>query len=204
MARKTSEDYDKTKQRLLEVGLSLFEQKGYNATGLQEIATGSEISKGSFYTYFPSKADFGVGVIRYYTATSIAGWTRMLLEATKDDNAYKALSTTFFQMTDAYKKADTKKGCLLGNLAGEISEASEVCRIELHESVNQYKAILIKYLTIGQSMGEVRDDLSAERLADLIWDSWQGSLLRMQIDNSVEPVSNNLSMIFEHLLLPRQ
>ena len=204
MARKTSEDYDKTKQRLLEVGLLLFQEKGYNATGLQEIATGSDISKGSFYTYFSSKADFGVGVIRYYTESSIAGWTRMLIEATKEDNAYKALSTTFFQMTDIYKEADTKKGCLLGNLAGEISEASEVCRLELHDSVNQYKAILIKYLTIGQSMGEVRDDLSAESLADLIWDSWQGSLLRMQIENSVEPVTNNLSMIFDHLLLPRQ
>ncbi len=202
MARKTSIDYDKTKQKLLEVGLSFFEQKGYNATGLQEIASGAEISKGSFYSYFSSKEDFGVGVIRYYTETNINLWTRILIETTEDHDAFSALRTSFLHMTDTYKKAEKKKGCLLGNLAGEISEASEACRIELHESVNRYRDILTQHLAIGQSMGKVRNDLPAERLAELIWDSWQGSLLRMQIEKSVEPVTNNLAMIFEHLLLP--
>ncbi len=203
MARKTSVDFEKTKQRLLEVGLSFFEQKGYNATGLQEIATGAEISKGSFYTYFSSKADFGVGVIRYYTENSLRNWTLMLDEASEKEDAYLALGTTFFQMTEKYEEADRKKGCLLGNLAAEISEASEACRIELHESVHRYTAIITKHIAIGQSMGSVRDDLTAERLAELIWDCWQGSLLRMQIENSVEPVNNDLALLFESVLLPR-
>ncbi len=203
MARKTSADFEKTKQRLLEVGLSLFEQKGYNATGLQEIATGAENSKGSFYTYFSSKADFGVGVIRYYTENSLRNWTLMLDEASEKEDAYLALGTTFFQMTEKYEEADRKKGCLLGNLAAEISEASEACRIELHDSVNRYRAIITKHIAIGQSVGSVRDDLTAERLAELIWDCWQGSLLRMQIENSVEPVNNDLALLFESVLLPR-
>ena len=203
LARKSKMDYEKTKQRLLEIGLSFFEQKGYNATGLQEIATGAEISKGSFYTYFSSKADFGVGVIRYYTDTSISHWKHMLDDATEEEDAYNALSTTFFRITEKYKEADIKKGCLLGNLAAEISEASEACRIELHESVYRYRAILMKHIALGQSMGSVRDDLPAEQLAELIWDCWQGSLLRMQIEKSVEPVTNDLTLMFKNLLLPR-
>lgn len=203
MARKTSEDYERTKQRLLEVGLSFFEQKGYNATGLQEIATGAEISKGSFYTYFSSKADFGVNVIRHYTDNSLRQWLHMLDEATEAEDAYSALSTTFLQITEMYKEADIKKGCLLGNLSAEISASSEACRIELHESVDSYRAIITKHIAIGQSMGSVRDDLPAERLAELIWDCWQGSLLRMKIEKSVEPVTNDLALLFESVLLPR-
>lgn len=203
MARKSKADYDKTKERLLEVGLSFFEKKGFNATGLQEIANTAEISKGSFYTYFSSKEDFGVCVIRYYTDNSLHHWKHLLEEATEAEDAYQALSTTFLQVTEAYKEADSKKGCLLGNLSAEISEASDLCRIELQASTKRYLDILTKHIIIGQEMAKVRVDIPASILAELVWDCWQGSLLRMQIEKSVEPVTNHLLLMFDNILLPR-
>ncbi|WP_378953352.1 TetR family transcriptional regulator C-terminal domain-containing protein [Pelosinus sp. sgz500959] len=202
MARKKSVDLEKTKQTLLEVGLSLFEQKGFNATGIQEIATLATIPKGSFYNYFSSKEEFGVAVIRYYTDVHIERWTSVLNEATEKEDSYKALSTAFLALTEKYRCSEIKKGCLLGNLAAEISEASEECRMALQQSVGQYKGILAERLLIGQQAGKVRKDLPAQGLADLIWDCWQGSLLRMKIENSVEPVSHNLELLFHHILLP--
>lgn len=204
LARKTSEDFEKTKQRLLEVGLSFFEEKGYNATGIQEIATKAEISKGSFYSYFSSKEDFGVAVIRFYTDNSLKSWNAMLVEAMAKDDAFIALSKTFIQITENYKNSLTKKGCLLGNLAAEISEASEECRIELKGSIKQYNEILTKHIAIGQSQGSVRNDIPSERLAELVWDCWQGSLLRMKIENSVEPVTNDLELLFSGILQAKQ
>lgn len=202
MARKKSADLEKTKQILLEVGLSLFEKKGFNATGIQEIATLAEIPKGSFYNYFSSKEEFGVAVIRYYTEINTERWKNTLDEATKKEDSYKALSMAFLAITEKYRCAEIKKGCLLGNLAAEISEASEECRIALQESVSKYKKILAERLLIGQQEGKVRSDLSAQGLADLVWDCWQGSLLRMKIENSVEPVSHDLELLFHHILLP--
>jgi len=105
-------------------------------------------------------------------------------------------------ITENYRCADIKKGCLLGTLAAEISEASEECRMALQQSVNVYKTILAERLLIGQQMGKVRSDLPAQSLADLVWDCWQGSLLRMKIEKSVEPVSNDLELLFHHMLLP--
>ena len=203
MARKTSEDYKKTKQRLLEVGLTLFEEKGYNATGLQEIAAGAEISKGSFYSYFSSKANFGVGVIRYYTEISLNRWSSILEVAIKKEDARTALRLTFLQIIEKYEELDKKKGCLLGTLASEISEASEECRLELRTSVNRYKDVLDKYIAMGQLQGVLRDDVPSERLTELIWDCWQGSLLRMKIENSVKPVTNDLELLFNGILLPK-
>ncbi len=203
MARKKSADLEKTKQTLLEAGLSCFEQKGFNATGIQEIATLADIPKGSFYNYFSSKEDFGVAVIRYYTDINIKRWTNMLDKATKTGDSYKALSTAFLEITEGYRCAEIKKGCLLGNFAAEISEASEECRRALQQSVSEYKTILAVRLLLGQQLGKVRNDLSAQSLADLVWDCWQGSLLRMKIEKSVEPVSNDLELLFHHLLLPR-
>jgi len=45
--------------------------------------------------------------------------------------------------------------------------------------------------------------LPAQQLADLIWDCWQGSLLRMKIEKSVEPVNHDLELLFQHILPPR-
>jgi len=202
MARKKSVDLEKTKQNLLEVGLSLFEQKGFNATGIQEIATLAQIPKGSFYNYFSSKEEFGVAVIRYYTDINTKRWISSLDTATAKEDSYQALSTALLEITEKYRCAEIKKGCLLGNLAAEISEASEECRMALQQSVNAYKRILAERLMVGQQLGKVRSDLPAQGLADLVWDCWQGSLLRMKIEKSVEPVSNDLELLFHHILRP--
>lgn len=201
MARKKSAELEKTKQTLLEVGLTLFEQNGFNATGIQEIAASAGVPKGSFYNYFASKEDFGVEVIRFYTEANIGRWKQMLAEAEKEDS-HKALSTVFQLVTECYKCAEVKKGCLLGNLSAEISEASEECRIALQEAIAEFKELLTGRLRTGQLAGKVRKDLSAERLADLIWDCWQGSLLRMKVEKSVDPVANSLQLLFQHMLLP--
>ena len=200
MARKKSADLEQTKNKLLETGLALLEQKGFNATGIQEIVVIAGIPKGSFYNYFASKEEFAVEIIRFYTETHIEQW-KNLLEAEVSGDSYLALSTVFVQLAARYECADPKKGCLLGNLAGEISEASEKCRVALQVAVGEFKTILAQRLLSGQQSGKVRDDLSAERLADLVWDAWQGSLLRMKIEKSAEPVRNTLETLFEKILL---
>lgn len=200
MARKNSADLAKTKQKILEVGLSLLEQKGYNATGIQEIATSSGMPKGSFYNYFSSKEDFGVEVIRYYAESGIANLNKMLEEATLLTDSFQALPEAFLLIAENYRAATVKKGCLLGNLAAEISEASEECRRELELSVQKFKTVIAQRVEAGQLSGKVRTDLTAASLADLIWDCWQGSLLRMKIDNSVEPVSHSLQLLFQNIL----
>jgi len=203
MARKKNADLEKTKQVLLEVGLSLFEEKGFNATGIKEIATLAGIPKGSFYNYFSSKEDFGVAVIRYYSDINTKRWSVMLGAATENEKSYQALSAAFLAITEEYRCAEVKKGCLLGNLAAEISEASEECRLALQQAVNEYKTILAQRLLVGQQLGKVRQDVAAQSLADLVWDCWQGSLLRMKIEKSVEPVSHDLELLFQHVLLPK-
>jgi len=53
------------KLRLMDIGLSLFSEKGYHSTSIQEIATEAGISKGAFYLYYQSKEDFLASSIDY-------------------------------------------------------------------------------------------------------------------------------------------
>ncbi|MBB5337348.1 TetR/AcrR family transcriptional regulator [Pectinatus brassicae] len=201
MSRKKNIDLEQTRLNILKVGLSLLEQKGFNATGIQEITTIARIPKGSFYNYFASKEEFCVEIIQFYTKTRIEEWEN-LLEAEDKGDPYLALHAAFIELAIGYECADPKTGCLLGNLAGEISEVSEDCRMALQDAIGKFKKILELRLLWGQQHSKVRIDLSAPRLADLVWDVWQGSLLRMKIEKSAEPVRNTLETLFEKMLLP--
>src|SRR5690625_1279159 len=53
------------KLKIMDIGLTLFSEKGYHSTSIQEIATEAGISKGAFYLYYQSKEDFMASSIEY-------------------------------------------------------------------------------------------------------------------------------------------
>lgn len=52
-----------TKEKILEAGMELFSQKGYDATSIQEICEKAGVSKGAFFHYFPSKELFFLEIL---------------------------------------------------------------------------------------------------------------------------------------------
>src|SRR5688500_20209652 len=57
-----------TKRRLLDAGLTTFLERGYNATGIQDLLVATGVPKGSFYHHFASKEDFALQVVDRYVA----------------------------------------------------------------------------------------------------------------------------------------
>jgi len=47
----------RTRERILDAALSLFAEKGYDATSMREIAEQLHITKAALYYHFDSKAD---------------------------------------------------------------------------------------------------------------------------------------------------
>jgi len=46
---------EETRQRLLSVSLELFHEQGYSATTIEDITERADVAKGTFFNYFPSK-----------------------------------------------------------------------------------------------------------------------------------------------------
>ena len=55
-----------TKQRLLDAGLAMLLEHGYNDLGIQTLLAATATPKGSFYHHFKDKEDFAVHVIDQY------------------------------------------------------------------------------------------------------------------------------------------
>ena len=54
---------EETRTRISQTALRLFGEKGYEATGVAEICTGAQVSKGAFYHHFSSKQELFVGLL---------------------------------------------------------------------------------------------------------------------------------------------
>lgn len=75
----------KSKEQLIECAARLFLEKGYNATGINEILCSTGLSKGSFYFYFSSKKDLAMSVSEYYSQIRITEVSEAARDKTWED-----------------------------------------------------------------------------------------------------------------------
>ncbi|WP_293007023.1 TetR/AcrR family transcriptional regulator [Nitrosomonas sp.] len=184
MSKSNKKEFNR--ESLLNEGVALFMGQGYHGTGLQEILDAVNVPKGSFYNYFDSKEDFGANVIQHYIGPFIAQLAGHLDSSGTD--ALGAIRCYFDELIAELERNEFKGGCLLGNLMGELGDTSEVCQKSLQVAVKRYRDLLQYGLAKAQRQGAVRSDKSAEEMADLLINAWQGALLRMKIEKSSAPV----------------
>ncbi|WP_431067492.1 TetR family transcriptional regulator C-terminal domain-containing protein [Methylotuvimicrobium sp.] len=183
------------RDNLLNQGVKLLMEQGYHGTGLKEILDAVKIPKGSFYNYFGSKENFGAEVIQHYIEPFIKQLDTYLEHSNGD--ALSALKRYYRDLIAETEKQNFKGGCLLGNLMGEIGDTSKICQKALQSAVTRYRNIMRSALTQAQQQGTVRSDLTAEEMADLLLNTWQGALLRMKIEQSSEPLKQCCRSLLE-------
>ena len=176
------------REKLLDQGVAMLTAQGYHGTGLKEILDAVQIPKGSFYNYFGSKEVFCAEVVQHYIDPFIVQLKKHLQNPNVD--GLTALKNYFNELIFELEANEFKGGCLLGNLMGELGDNSEICRKALQKAVNQYQDLIKDGLLRGQQEGLVRTDLSAEMMADLLVNTWQGVLLRMKIEKSIAPLQS--------------
>lgn len=172
--------------KLLDQGVYLLMNQGYHATGINELVNAVQVPKGSFYNYFGSREEFAAESINHYIEPFIQLLTRHLQHSQIDP--LSALKNYYAELIVAVEKNGYKGGCLLGNLMGEIGDTSELCNQGLKSAVERYKVSQYKALLQAQKEGSVRNDRNADTMANLLINNWQGALLRMKIERSVQPL----------------
>jgi len=174
------------REKLLDQGVKMLMDQGYHGTGLKEILDVVQIPKGSFYNYFGSKEKFAAEAITHYIEPFIGLLTQHLQKP--DTDGLSALKNYYAELITEVEKSGYKGGCLLGNMMGEVGDTSEECRQSLLATIERYNLLQESALLSAQDEGLVRKDRSAKSMTDLLFSSWQGALLQMKIEKSVEPL----------------
>jgi len=188
-----------TRQRLLDEGVAAFLEHGFHGTGLKEVLDKVSVPKGSFYNYFDSKEEFAAATIRHY-AECISRKLREAIDGAPDP--ITGLRRFFESLMADFEAAGYVGGCLIANLGGEL-EGSDICRETLASSFRSWRDGIRDALRQGQQLGLVRTDIDAVELADLLTEAWEGAVIRMKIERSLEPLRRVLDRLVDDYFRPR-
>jgi TetR/AcrR family transcriptional repressor of nem operon len=175
-----------TKQRLIDAGLRMLLEQGYNSLGIQALLDATRTPKGSFYHHFRDKEDFALQVLDAYMTGVHAG-----LDACLHDQAQPPLARIrrFFEMTQESYRQDGYLGCLMGGLGQELSGVSEVFRRKIDWCLSSIAERMAKCLSEAKQNGEIPGACDVQELADLLVNCWEGAALRSRLRRNPAPLT---------------
>jgi TetR/AcrR family transcriptional repressor of nem operon len=182
-----------TKQRLLDAGLPMLLEHGYNDLGIQAILAATRIPKGSFYHHFQDKEDFALQVLGQYMRDVHAG-----LDACLGDTERPPLERVrcFFEMTQESYQEQGYMGCLLGGLGQDLSGVNDVFRRTIEACFTEFAERIALCLDEARLLGAIPAESDPRHLAHLLVDCWEGAALRSRLRRDAAPLTTMLDFYF--------
>ncbi|WP_084545124.1 TetR/AcrR family transcriptional regulator [Derxia gummosa] len=174
---------DDTREALLRAGLAVLTEKGFAATGIDEILRRAGVPKGSFYHWHESKEAFGAALVERYAAYFGRKLDRHLLDAA-EPSPLARLRRFVADAADGMARHDWRRGCLVGNLGQEMSALPEGFRARLLAVFADWEARVAACLRLARDAGEIAPGTDCEHAAMLFWTGWEGAVLRARLERS--------------------
>lgn len=177
------------REDILNAGLQLMFENGYNATGIKEITDRIKIPKGSFYNHFSSKEEFGLEVVQMYCDNGAKMYEARFLN--KDIPPIQRVEGFFDALIASYGgQMNYKLGCVMGNFSTEMSDVNENFRMLLDDEFNRLEAIIAECLTEAQKDNTLKEGVDPQQTAAFILNSWHGAMLRMKSTANSKPLKD--------------
>lgn len=183
---KAREGQADTRALLIRAGLEVLTEKGFSATGIDEILGRVSVPKGSFYHYFGSKEAFGLELIERYAAYFAHKLARHFGNAAILPMA--RLDAFVDDAVAGMERHDFRRGCLIGNLGQEMGALPESFRARLIEVFRDWEARLAVCLDEAKAQGQIAPDADSAYLASAFWIGWEGAVLRAKLERSAQPL----------------
>ncbi|MFI0984939.1 TetR/AcrR family transcriptional regulator [Streptomyces exfoliatus] len=172
------------RERLLEATGDLMRSRGYSSLGVAEICARADVKKGSFYHFFESKQALTVEVVDAYWQGELACWNGALAGP---EPALERLRRLLDGMADVQRRtketSGTVDGCLLGNLALELSTQEPGVRARLEEIFDEQIALVAGVLAEAAAEGAVPADRATHATARAVIAQVEGMVLLAKLKN---------------------
>ena len=185
--RKNLKSREDTRQLLLRSGLELLTEQGYISTGLDKILKKAEVPKGSFYYYYDSKDAFGLAVLRSYGDYFLHKLNKSL--SLVDVAPLDRLQHFVTSAAEGMQKHNFKRGCLVGNLAQEVTSLPDEFRKELNEILSSWEGLLARCLREAKERGDIASTTDPVLMAHFFWIGWEGAVMRSRLLESTDPMT---------------
>lgn len=183
---KVAGDYRETREALCNAGVAALTEKGFSATGIDEILRSVGVPKGSFYHFFASKEAFGAELIARYDEYFVRKLDRFLL-----DEKLTPLARIEAFCVDAergMRRYGFRRGCLVGNLGQEMGGLPESFRAQLVAVLEAWQRRMADCLELARAAKEIPTKADCAQWAAFFWVGWEGAVLRAKLERKAAPL----------------
>lgn len=167
------------KQQILAAAINAIYRRGFNATGVQDITAAAGVPKGSFYNHFESKEALGVEALDGYWR---AGLASLDILNKPGEPPLDRLKTYFRGLAQGVERENYEAGCMIGNLAVEMSDASVPIRERVALLLVTWSHAIETCVREAQADGSMRRDVDAKTIASFVLNAWEGTVMRTKVD----------------------
>ncbi|MFK8020959.1 MAG: TetR family transcriptional regulator C-terminal domain-containing protein [Pseudomonadales bacterium] len=184
---------EEKKERLLQLGLAVMQERGYNGTGVKDIVEAAQVPKGSFYTYFESKESFAVEAIECVAQQTFDEAFAVLGQ--KSAPPLDRLAEFFRAGAEDACDNEFRIGCFMGNMCQEMADSSEVIRLTVKSALGKITGLIADVLDDATANGDIASKQDTAVTAQFLFNAWQGALLRMKAEKSDTSIEAFLAMM---------
>ncbi|WP_461205871.1 TetR/AcrR family transcriptional regulator [Clostridium sp. DL1XJH146] len=186
------------KENIIKDSIRVMYLKGYNATGVKELADAAGIPKGSFYYYFKTKEEYAMEALNYYINN--LGHENFALLSDDKVPALDRIKNFFKAKIKNMENENYRLGCFLGNLSQELGDVNLEVSEETDKFHRETSNKILKCILEAQDISAFKSRIEAIILADTILNSWQGALVRMKSSRDSQPL-DQFMYVLENVFL---
>ncbi len=155
------------REAIYETALRLFTEKGYDAVSVEEITEAVDVSKGTFFNYFPAKEQI---LIAYRHA--IYDEMHAYSESLEGTSGHK-LFRQYAQKLARLLKREGQRYLMLHHALDRRRELREQDQGRFCRVLDLY----VRYARIAVEAGELAPDTDVKLFAEMVLDLWIGNLI---------------------------
>ncbi|MBW6511730.1 MAG: TetR family transcriptional regulator C-terminal domain-containing protein [Desulfuromonadaceae bacterium] len=180
-----------TRTKILDEAAQVFQRKGFLTTTINDLLDATGITKGNLYFHFASKEEVGLEVLRQ----AQAAFRLFLDDALHGDTPGARLDNFFRHALERNRSKGFVGGCLFGNTALETCDNAPPFAALVSEVFAEWIGKLEETIRAAQASGELRQDLPADQLAELVVETIEGGIMQSRLKKEGAPLKRALDSL---------
>lgn len=152
------------RKEVLHKAMTLFWEKGYHATSINDLVEHLGINRGSMYSVFEGKDQMFLEALQLYLQEN-SGQFPSIDKALETRNVKDFMRDFLLADFDPDQEEQASKGCFTVNTATEMAAKSEAVCAFLQSNCTQVTNFFTQLFRIGQQRGEVPVELDPSAMA---------------------------------------
>lgn len=160
--------------RILEAAIPLIHERGFRDVSMDDVAEAAGLKKANLFHYYPSKEQLGLAALEHAIRDEREKVAERFSRSAGDP--IRIIEAMFVEPAERMRRSGCTKGCLLGNLAQELSDHDEKFRGRLDEYFEFWAGEIADMLERARRSGYFRKDLKPAEAAGAMLSLFEGAM----------------------------